>query len=402
MKLFLALCLLLCAAPAVALDCSGTWQTTYGELVLRQHGDRVTGTYYNGGATIAGTLDGSCLSFTYDETTARGEGKFTFADDGQSFTGTWRAAGTADWSRWDGTRGTATIAAPAATGFAGVFSTSYGMMRLQRDGNRVSGLYAYSDSSSLSGTVSGSKLTFRYTEPDVCGEGWFELSADGNSFAGKWKADNSSEWASWSGERVVPAAGEKWLVVLETPWETSLREQPYAFGEMLEVFFKREPSVRVRRRSIGSAGDFRREARGLAFLTGPVVVLLSGHGDRDGFIAGRDRLAARDIADALARNPEIILLNFSCCSAMAGDSPRQVRALLPRTHPCAVSGYTEAVDWAASAGFEFLYLDSILSRDMTPAAAAALLRRELNFTGSAATGDSPFGALGFTFIPPPR
>jgi hypothetical protein len=76
-------------------------------------------------------------------------------------------------------------------------------------------------------------------------------------------------------------------------------------------------------------------------------------------------------------------------------------AILPASHPCAVSSYTAVVDWAASAGLEFLYLDCILSRNMTPAAAAATVAKELNFADEARASGSPFGALGFIFIPPP-
>ena len=152
---------------------------------------------------------------------------------------------------------------------------------------------------------------------------------------------------------------------------------------------------------MANAADFRLAARELAYLTGPVVVLLSGHGDLDGFIAGPDHVPATDIAEAVARNPEIVLLNFSCCSAMGGNSPREVRALLPKSHPGAVSGYTTAIDWAASAGLEFLYLDCILARGMTPVDAAATIRKELNFAGGGTTSDSPFGNLGFKIIAPP-
>lgn len=387
---------------AFALDVSGAWQTTYGEVVLSQDGPRISGTYYEGRASIDGALDGMEFAFRYDEGNAQGEAIFTFDDDGMAFTGRWRPDGTENWADWNGTRaGSGAQAGGDPTGFVGVFQTSFGLMRLMPSETRVVGCYDYRESSSIVGSVAGNRLTFRYAEPAAAGDGWFSLSSDGNSFAGQWKADGSDSWSEWTGTRVTATPGEKWLIVFETAWEESLRDAPYSFGEMLEVFFKRTPSVRVRRRAVASADDFRRNARALAYLTGPVVILLSGHGDLDGFIAGPDHIPAADIAEAIRLNPEIVLLNFSCCSAMGGDAPRAVRALLPRGHSCAVSGYTTAIDWAASAGLEFLYLDCVLSRGMTPVEAAAVIGNELNFADAQATPDSPFGALGFEIIPPP-
>jgi hypothetical protein len=389
---------------ALALDVSGDWQTTYGVVSLRQNGRNVSGAYYEGRATITGTINGMKLVLRYDEVNVQGEAVFTFNDQGTAFSGQWRPDGTENWADWTGTRidGTGMQSGGATARFNGVYQTSFGLMRLVQTETRVVGCYDFQDSSSLVGTVTGNRLTFRYAEPTAAGEGWFEPGPDGNSFVGQWKADGGDNWSEWTGTRVAPTPGEKWLIVFETAWEESLRDEPYSFGEMLEVFFKRTPSVRVRVRPVASAADFRRNARELAYLTGPIVILLSGHGDLDGFIAGSDHISAAEIAAAIRLNPEIILLNFSCCSAMGGDSPREVRALLPRDHPCAVSGYTTAVDWAASAGLEFLYLDCILSRGISPIEAAAIIRKELNFAEERATPGSPFGGLGFKIISPPR
>jgi hypothetical protein len=45
-------------------------------------------------------------------------------------------------------------------------------------------------------------LNFRYQEPAVQGEGWFELIRKGHAFAGQWHPDGVDGWAEWTGERV--------------------------------------------------------------------------------------------------------------------------------------------------------------------------------------------------------
>ena len=74
---------------------SGTWETTYGDMVLEQNGNSVTGWYsYGTMSAIEGTVtDGGKLMFTYDEGTASGSGWFVLSESGSSFAGEWRAEG---------------------------------------------------------------------------------------------------------------------------------------------------------------------------------------------------------------------------------------------------------------------------------------------------------------------
>jgi hypothetical protein len=177
---------------------AGTWETTYGLMTLRQDGTRVKGTYVSDGVTnsIEGRVEKGKLTFRYQEPGVRGEGYFELAADGQSFTGKWREDGSDSWSSWKGKRVRAADQAPT---FDGVWDTTYGRMRLIEGPKRIHGLYAYSADSSLEGTRDGNRFVFRYREPDAAGEGWFELSADGSAFKGKWKAQGSANWSEWTG-----------------------------------------------------------------------------------------------------------------------------------------------------------------------------------------------------------
>lgn len=87
-------------------DFGGTWETTYGPLVLTQEGGEVTGYYIMGGTcTVDGSVDASGrLVFTYVEPSATGEGWFELSDDGTRISGEWRATGSTVWGSWEGSR----------------------------------------------------------------------------------------------------------------------------------------------------------------------------------------------------------------------------------------------------------------------------------------------------------
>lgn len=91
-------------------DFSGTWETTYGTMILSQDGSRVTGYYLFGGVcTVAGEVNGSGrFVFTYTEPSATGEGWFDLVNGGAGISGEWRASGSQNWASWEGSRTTST------------------------------------------------------------------------------------------------------------------------------------------------------------------------------------------------------------------------------------------------------------------------------------------------------
>ncbi len=92
----------------------------------------------------------------------------------------------------------------AAESFAGRWDTTYGPMTLTQQGAFVAGSYFWDGKRcTVQGKVDGRRLTFTYREPEVSGEGWFELAADGQSFRGKWREKGRPDWGEWTGTRVV-------------------------------------------------------------------------------------------------------------------------------------------------------------------------------------------------------
>ena len=97
---------ILLAVLAVS-DYSGTWETTYGDMVLEQTGSTVTGWYsYGSMSSVEGTVseESGKLVFTYTEADASGRGWFLLSENGNSFTGQWKADGDTNWRAWDGHR----------------------------------------------------------------------------------------------------------------------------------------------------------------------------------------------------------------------------------------------------------------------------------------------------------
>lgn len=96
-----------CALPLVATadedSFVGTWNATYGQIILTEKGEGISGTY-GGGNTITGTEQDRKFKFTYAEGATTGEGEFVLSPDGNSFTGKWRVTGSQGWSNWTGTR----------------------------------------------------------------------------------------------------------------------------------------------------------------------------------------------------------------------------------------------------------------------------------------------------------
>lgn len=374
----------------------GVWESTFGKMVLEQDGDLIKGSYsYGGTSTIQGSASGDTFSFRYTERAAKGEGWFTLAEDGQSFSGKWRPDG-GEWATWTGTRIKQSRKGPS---FNGLFETSHGRIRFVRTGSTVQANYLYDGTpGTLSGTVAGDKLTFNWTEGgESKGTGTFTARPKGDGFDGSWTKAGGTEATPWGGQRVKPQAGVKWLMVLEAYWEESLEQTEYSFGAMLRAYLRRFPRVNIRHRRFGDLPDFERAFRGLSLLAEPVVLVIASHGEQGQLLAGKDRIGATTIGKALVQAPNVSLLHFSSCEMMVGKVPQQIRAQLPKGRTVPLSGYAVTVDWSASAVLEFLYFDLILTRSYSPAKAAALIKKDLRFAGD--EGGGPLGPAKFRFVP---
>jgi hypothetical protein len=373
-------------------DFSGRWFTSFGPMELTQDGRAVHGSYDYGDneCPLEGELENGRLRFTYREPDAAGEGWFELLGPSK-FRGQWRPHGSETWGPWLGRRG-----------FDGVWDTSFGLLRLVQESDRVVGFYEGLGPSTIEGRLQNNRLVFRYREPKAEGEGHFALSPDGTRFQGQWRAEGASSWAPWVGRRLAPAPGLLWLVVIEAHWQRSYLDKEYAFGNMLREFFVRLPHVHVRQRFFEDETGLFRWCRELMYVPEPVVVLIASHGTQEGLTVQGRPLDAGRIVDSLRYVDDLLLVHFSSCLMMEDGNAGALARALHQQVRVPVSGYDRTVDWAASALLEFHYLDMILGRGLPPAQAAEQLGRMLSYAGAETPSESPYPATGFRILLPQR
>ena len=390
---------LLLPLPAAAIETgfTGDWTTTYGPMTLVETAGSVSGTYINEGqvCSLSGRVKDGVLEFAYKEPEASGVGRFRLNADGMGFAGEWRAPDSQGFVPWLGTRNWK----PQAGGsFEGLWETTFGPMRLVSRGDGIAGWYSYADGT-LEGTVSGGVLKFRYSDAKK-GEGEFKLERGGRALTGRWRADGTGKWGDWNAFRSDPLAGVKWLVVLESRWESGLGADEYTYGEMLKSFFTRTPGVKVRQRFYTNRASLAKYVREASLLAEPVVLYFSGHGTTAGLETTDGPGDAELIASAMAGGGAFSLLHFGSCDVLNGSVPAELQKHAPGAR-FPISGFAQPVDWAASAITDFMYLDLILSRDLSPAKAADELKRVMPFAARKNSLTS-YDGVSFRFIPAPK
>jgi hypothetical protein len=81
---------------------------------------------------------------------------------------------------------------------SGEWKSNWGPVWLTQEGDQVTGEYYANRSGRLEGTLAGTALDFRWTEPRMRpGEGRFSFCPDNMSFSGYWGSNNA-----WHGTRV--------------------------------------------------------------------------------------------------------------------------------------------------------------------------------------------------------
>jgi len=386
---------------------SGTWRTTFGVMTLEQKGETVTGSYASAGLTgaITGKVVGNTLTFTYKEAAAAGEGVFELAADRKTFSGRWRVRGDEEWSKWDGQRLDAAIAATPGT-FDGVWNTSFGSMRLYQKDRTVRGIYSWAGRSTLSGEIDEKGvLSFTYEQPDgEKGQGSFTLGGTNVSFTGTWRGEKggAGSGGSWSGVRVPARPNVVWLVVLEAPWEQQLRDHEFSYGQMLRAYFARIPTVQVRHRSIADEADVRRWCAEVPYLPEPVVLYFSSHGTKEGLLLGNKVVGADVLVDCIRDATNVTLLHFGSCLICSGDVPKKLHTGLGGKNAFPISGFQHPADWAGSALVDFAYLELMFAHGMTPTKAAEQVRKMMTFATDKTVPGTAIPAAGLVVVEPPK
>ena len=127
---------------------------------------------------------------------------------------------------------------------------------------------------------------------------------------------------------------------------------------------------------------------------------MATHGMPEGATVDGQTIDVRSILDSVKDAPHLRLLHFSACLMMKDAKVVEHLGVLSKQYRLPVSGYATSVDWAASAIIEFTYLEMILSKGLTPAAAAEQVRKLLPFAGDDKIEGSPFPPAGFRVVLP--
>lgn len=288
-----------------------------------------------------------------------------------------------------------TAFAAGESAFEGLFETPEGRIRFRRVATGIAGTYVDDGADGqLSGRVENGRLVLGWQGEETRGEGWIELDENGETFTGGWRATGEKDWHAWAGERIVPDSEFRWLVVLESDWEQELDAPDYAFGEMLEAYFRSNPMVGVRHRRFDNRASLEALLRQVAYLPEPVFLVIAGHGEGGHLKVGRDRIPAKSVGEMLRDVPNVFALHLAACEIMIGGAGEALEdGLAERRIP--VSGYGESVDWLGGALIDLLYLDLVLNRDMAPTEAARIVSAQIAFARSGDGADSPLGAAGF-------
>ncbi|MEM7315486.1 MAG: hypothetical protein AAF497_20275 [Planctomycetota bacterium] len=376
---------------------AGKWRTTYGVMSLTVSDNQASGTY--GLGTVTGTIEGSEFKFSYTEPNAAGEGVFTLSENGKSFTGKWKDNRGSRWLPWTGER---IVVQPL--GFAGLWQSTYGPMRLGKTNDDISGNYLFNgQEGQLSGQLKGKRFIFRYVDKETEGAGWFELSDDKQRLNGKWRTDGDATWRNWKATRTVAQPNRIWLMILEADWETSLGESEYAFADMLESYFKM-PSAKhldVRKRSFHDQKDLVKFCRRVKYLPGPVVLLISTHGTAKGITVGGETIGPKALARSLQGTDNLRLLHLSGCSMMSSNFPELVYNELPAAK-FPISGYKTSVAWDASAIGDFTYLSMLLIHGLEPSEAVEQAIRLSPYLGDQRIPGAKYQALGLAIRNAPK
>ena len=346
-------------------DFTGRWFTTFGRMDLEQSGSRVQGAYHlaeNVRCEIQGTVKDGVLEFRYREPHAAGNGWFRLTRYGK-FSGRWKADQSDDGGFWQGHRG-----------FDGVWQTSYGLVCLIEEEDRILGFYEQAKGASLQGGKPAGKsnhhrLDFQFQEARSRGDGFFQLDECGLSFEGKRRRGSGGSWQPWHGRRVCPRPGLRWLVVFEAHWQRLLQERNYSLGGMLREFFARVPPVEVSHRFFASETDLATWCREILYIPEPVTLVVATHGSRRGLKGHSGTIPLDALVEHLRYADNVNLLHFSSCYAENGSNGGFGPSLCGRV-PFPVSGYAQRANWAATALIDFTYLDLILAQNQTPEQAA--------------------------------
>ena len=202
--LFTLLSLLLPISLVEAQNATGVYDTDFKEMTIQQDGSKFTGTYKWADGRLDGTISGHTASGWWYQSNGKGKFVFDFNSDFTAFTGKWGHNDATPSGQWNGKRiggASAPVSAPApAIVSLGTYDTDFNEMTIQRDGNKITGTYKWSDGR-IEGTISGHTVTGWWYQSNGKGKFVFNFNSDFSAFTGKWGRNDATPSGQWNGKR---------------------------------------------------------------------------------------------------------------------------------------------------------------------------------------------------------
>lgn len=195
---------------------AGEWRTTLGPTQLTVNGATVVGTYHAGDADgeIRGRLseDATLLTGSWVLGNARGHFVLRCWKDAEAFAGRWWDDQEQREGEWIGVRPEKQLAALSITPeqFAGDWQSNYGMMSLNVQGEKVTGIF---DGSRNDGHIDGqiipsdNKLIANWKDKRYSGRMIVRLRKSGKAFLGEWWYSDNQYGGFWYGVRPLETRG---------------------------------------------------------------------------------------------------------------------------------------------------------------------------------------------------
>ncbi|GGX70791.1 hypothetical protein GCM10007385_44730 [Tateyamaria omphalii] len=218
------------ASAACACDWTGSYNTSFGDIQLKQEGSSLIGDYPLGNGVIAGQVSACRFDGVFLNTRSGQTGPLQWQleeRDSQGFTGTWAEAGSVPNGLWSGTRqtGAAQTLTSGSCSWQGVWFTSFGKTEIRQEGRHIFGTVrgnpfeaTWASDCSLAGVV-------LFTSEDT---GWhgFHIVREADDFEGILYPLEGGNVRDWRGARIgdLPpsddAADDDMPVVFVDEWNT--------------------------------------------------------------------------------------------------------------------------------------------------------------------------------------
>lgn len=219
---------------------TGTWSTDLGTLNMVQTGNTVTGVLDNGNGQFVGTVVGNNLKCKWTvlpvQYNVSGSTEFMLqmSRDGKKIESRWMGANGLKLGilkNWGGklkNKNTPSARVDLKTLFNGTWNTTWGEMKLTRDGSKVTGTFT-KDQGRIVGNVVGWVLIGTWTKAPTyapsqdAGDVILIAYNQGLNFAGKWRYGSKGQWyfdlkGTRTDAQSSTAVSTPWTGTWNSPW----------------------------------------------------------------------------------------------------------------------------------------------------------------------------------------